>query len=355
MKNLFLALALVCTINAQESWVVQDSFPTSDPLRSIYFLNPDTGWAVGARSVILKTTNAGMSWTRLPYCATNPLGCPYEFKGVVFPTADTGYVIVNNMIMRSINGGTNLSNVNGVTTNANDTLKSIHCLNKDNCFATGNTGTMLRTTNSETWATSRLSTTAHINSVFFENDSIGWAVGSAGGWYRTTTRGSSWTISTSGGSACNFQSIYINRSTRRVITLLAQFAVGFMPTNGNACYGTTQGYIEIPVQNRLRSVFIPDSVTAWAFGDAGVIKFTNTSGVISYTVIPSPSLALYSGVFTSPNTGFAVGQNGMILKYNPSPVSILRISRNKHNMRLNSYDIIGRNFTHPRYSLKILK
>ena len=58
---LFLAVFLAPCIYAQ--WVTQSPLPTGHNLRAMKFINNDTGWLVGNNGVIIKTTDAGDSWT----------------------------------------------------------------------------------------------------------------------------------------------------------------------------------------------------------------------------------------------------------------------------------------------------
>jgi len=62
-KGLFLsALALLAFNPSFAGWFWQNPRPQGNPLASVYFVDPDTGYAVGESGTILKTTNGGAAW-----------------------------------------------------------------------------------------------------------------------------------------------------------------------------------------------------------------------------------------------------------------------------------------------------
>lgn len=64
MKNFFLTLALIVLIPATNftQWFWQNPLPQGNVLNSVEFINSNTGWAVGDKGTILKTTNGGINW-----------------------------------------------------------------------------------------------------------------------------------------------------------------------------------------------------------------------------------------------------------------------------------------------------
>jgi len=78
---------------------VDDGAVTSD-LNCVTFVDASTGFAAGASGVILKTTNAGASWS------TVRSGGAYDFRGISFANASTGWVItVAGQVFKTTNGG----------------------------------------------------------------------------------------------------------------------------------------------------------------------------------------------------------------------------------------------------------
>jgi photosystem II stability/assembly factor-like uncharacterized protein len=64
--------------------LLQIPIPSSITLRGIYFINFDTGYAVGGFGTIARTTNGGQTWD-----VTNLL---YSLYGIDFEDSDTGYI-----------------------------------------------------------------------------------------------------------------------------------------------------------------------------------------------------------------------------------------------------------------------
>ncbi len=89
------------TYNQGDTWVV-DSFDVSASVRKIYFINPDTGFAIGNR--ILKTTNGGNTWETV----THDLEGQYQLTDIDFPTEEVGYITVSEntkTLLRTDDGG----------------------------------------------------------------------------------------------------------------------------------------------------------------------------------------------------------------------------------------------------------
>lgn len=96
-KILFIILITNCSLSlvqSQTGWVQQIS-GTGYNLNSVFFLDTNTGYVVGDTTIatlrfhiILKTTNAGLSWIN----QTNPFpNNQYALKSVFFLDANTGY------------------------------------------------------------------------------------------------------------------------------------------------------------------------------------------------------------------------------------------------------------------------
>jgi photosystem II stability/assembly factor-like uncharacterized protein len=59
----------------------------SQSLRSVYFIDADTGYAVGTSGRLIKTTDGGTTWNIL--WSTTSL----DLNAVYFPSAETGYMV----------------------------------------------------------------------------------------------------------------------------------------------------------------------------------------------------------------------------------------------------------------------
>ena len=130
------------TTDGGTTWVEQSYGALNLYLFSAYFLNADTGFAVGCNfdeenyiltDYILKTTDGGLHWTT----KTNGLSCYYN--SVYFIDANTGYAIGSNengagVVMKTIDGGENWISKN---TGISGSLNSVYFLNADTGYTVG--------------------------------------------------------------------------------------------------------------------------------------------------------------------------------------------------------------------------
>lgn len=81
---------IVNTTNGGEIWISQIS-GTREWLESVYFINPDTGF-IGSRGFILMTVNSGLNWDKI-IIDTLINGNKIVFFESYFPCIDTGYFL----------------------------------------------------------------------------------------------------------------------------------------------------------------------------------------------------------------------------------------------------------------------
>lgn len=132
---------IICSLNiltsqnmpAQTGWFHNNfALYNRDIMLSIQFVNPNSGYAVGASGTIMKTTNAGLNWT---------LQTPDSsgiFYSVFFADANTGYIggltstppLFKARVLKTTNGG---QNWNIVLTDGSYWIYSL-------CFTNANTG-----------------------------------------------------------------------------------------------------------------------------------------------------------------------------------------------------------------------
>jgi photosystem II stability/assembly factor-like uncharacterized protein len=95
---------VIKTSNAGQSWTVLTMPENINNLSDVYFVDMNTGFAVGydevndtARGVILRTTNAGLSWSRQIFMEL------YQFNSVHFTNSSTGITVgSSNSIIQAI-------------------------------------------------------------------------------------------------------------------------------------------------------------------------------------------------------------------------------------------------------------
>ena len=246
---------------AGDCWTWQNPLPQGNGLLDIFFVDAQTGWAVGATGTILKTTDGGSNWFSQS-SETNG-----DLLSVRFINAQTGWVVGDfGTILKTINGGITWTLQNsGVT----DHLHSVYFSDVQTGWAVGGQGRILKTTNGGTnWVSQTSGTIDELHSVYFENPQIGWIVGVGNGTILSTIDGGNkWLIQ----------------------TITAGVAI--------------------------ESTHFIDAQTGWAVGDNGTILKTANGGV-DWLIQASGTTnsILYSVHFTNTQIGWVVGGNGTILK-----------------------------------------
>jgi photosystem II stability/assembly factor-like uncharacterized protein len=221
--------------------------------------NATTGWIVGQRALIFRTTNAGLNWTG----GRSEVGATITLRSISFSPTNPNLGIVvgggatagNNYTLRTTNGGTNWVRTRSVAQAAN----SIKFIGASTAVLAGRAGTTARTTDGgATWTENPVTTiTTNLFGMSFAPDNL---TGDAGRVIRTTNGGVNWTI---------------------------------IPV------GTTAGF---------RSVQVFDANTAWVCGDSGIVLHT-TNGGTSWMRQPTPnSTSRLGGMsFQNRTDGYVVG------------------------------------------------
>lgn len=151
----------ISTIYSQ--WVIQNS-PVTSSLTDVTFININTGWICGDGGVIIKTTNRGTNWfiqnsgvsnilsgihaidSDYIYCdgwwntilkSTNGgnnwtiirngvSSSGISFYGIYFLNRNTGWLLRNNYILKTVNGGITFDSTHEIFTYLRDAFLRIH-------------------------------------------------------------------------------------------------------------------------------------------------------------------------------------------------------------------------------------
>lgn len=88
--------------NAGTNWSAQNSGAPDKHLEGIYAVDANIAYCVGWDETILKTTNGGSNWIAI---RNGPSMQGGSFFAVFFLNQNTGWILRNNYIMRTSNGG----------------------------------------------------------------------------------------------------------------------------------------------------------------------------------------------------------------------------------------------------------
>ena len=177
--------AIYNTTDGGNTWNVQYDVVFESELKSIYFLDSNTGYASGG-TAIMKTTNGGSSWftqQSLPF---------FSLGDIVFTNSTTGYVTgwyIGVPHYTAIFKTTDSGNTwNETSLGQDEDLSGLYFTDELNGWAVGlesGTGDVLaliyRTTDGgNNWVKQDIPAFDAVSQVFFANDTKGWAVGSLG-------------------------------------------------------------------------------------------------------------------------------------------------------------------------------
>jgi len=166
------------------------------------------------------------------------------------------------------------------------------------------------------WKSINSQTENDLNSVFFLNDSLGFACGKNSTILKTENGGADWKQIYSAASGNTLNDVSFTNEESGVI-------VGenglILHTNDR---GASWQKINVDVRESLFGVyFFPSTKTGFAVGGNGLIIRTSDAGITWKRVLSPSHQLLFSITFPSASTGFAVGWNGELLKTTDQGVS----------------------------------
>ena len=191
---------VLSTKDGGETWNVLNISGTdfSFYYRNIWFLNDNVGFITGGQAgnqgVILKTLDAGNTWTKLEPNSGSAI------YGIFFTSPTTGYYSnFQGEIKKTENGGETWNLLSsGVTT----TVYALHFTSNLEGYACGEKGVLLKTTDAgETWNLLNSNTTDVFTDMAFLDEYVGFAVGgnvanNTSTILKTSDGGESWTSET---------------------------------------------------------------------------------------------------------------------------------------------------------------
>lgn len=324
-RIIFIGLLFVLTTVAhpREYWIAIDS-PTTRDLNKLHFLDNQTGWVAGDSGLIMRTSDGGQDWVVQPTNIDNNI---YEIfmlnedygwaLGIQFHTEDIESF--GTVILRTSNGG--------VTWNSylfpNEYFLAAFFLDSLNGWIGGEGGKLMRTTDGgSSWFPANVDSTVFSNFAIrdfeFFSPQYGYAVGGhidiAGVIWRTDDGGQFWSV----------QGV----APEPVLNLHFVDSLHIIAVSGDLDFGSgkvtsTDGgmqweYTYLGIFGEARAIAFRTPAEAWSpLGFTGTLMVTQDSGK-TWTDLYSPdSIPMYDVTFTDSTTGFMVGNQGRILKYNP--------------------------------------
>jgi photosystem II stability/assembly factor-like uncharacterized protein len=274
------------TTNGGATWKpIVDQFKYK--IRQVWFVDEHIGWALSIDRDILATSDGGATW------ATQRKAGKIKMK-------ITGY--------------------KPPEMEQPEQLDNIRFIDKQHGWAWGGgrkdeyaeqPGTFLITTDGgQHWNEMPFPFEQAVACIFFLNERTAWASSDNGGFYKTTDGGLNWSKATRPLGDLVYRSIFfadenhgwaVGRSGRMVRT-----------ADGGK---TWEKLYQVKDEFKMRAVYFIDARRGWAVGDEGKILYT-TDGGDEWLVAPTPFPArLLYVVFPNEHTGYAVGLDGVVWKY----------------------------------------
>ncbi|HEX2787148.1 MAG TPA: YCF48-related protein [Ignavibacteria bacterium] len=285
-------------VQAQSGWVQQVS-NTDKLLKSVYFVNPNTGYAVGHTGRVLKTIDGGATWTvstLIDNSEISNLFCVHFFN------ENTG-IVGSRKIFRTTNGGSTWGAV--YTLNPEDTVHAVFFYNNEVGYAAVNFGRILKTINGgSTWTEQGLEDDHY--AVYFPSLDTGYVVGDDQT-YHTYNGGVVWTL-----SLVKFFNDLQSITCFDSKTCVTCGKGGYIYKSTNA--GVNWNQVNLGTTDDFYSVTKrPDSVL-FIGGQGGTILKSTSKGDNWTTQTSNTNQTLYSIYFVNNFTGYAVGNNGTVIK-----------------------------------------
>jgi photosystem II stability/assembly factor-like uncharacterized protein len=187
-------------------------------------------------------------------------------------------------------------------------LNGVYFANNNTGIVAGQSGTVLRTTNSGTnWNPVSTGTGVHLFGVFFIDANTGWVVGDVGYIMKTVNGGLNWTAQTSG---VGYQLRSVSFRNTQTGYIAGWYGTFLRTTNG----GTTWVQFATGITTNLNCVSFADANVGFAAGQFGKVIRTTNGGVNWVEISSGTTAQIEQVVFTGTNQATIIGENGIIRK-----------------------------------------
>ena len=288
------------TTDGGNNWAVIDTLPDLIFIVNIHFINNTVGYAVSSvnNSKLYKTTNGGLDWFEV-------FNSNYPIYRVHSSPTDSNYVTVvgESILYESTNAGntwiTFFPSPNG---SFDYRFNSVRYFNNNKAIGVTDYGNIYGKTDNG-WQLFQDWKREHINSLYFINNSEGFAVDSKGGINYTYDEGENWSRFQVPYFENNMlQKIYFSSSQRGVIFGISDTILTTI--NG----GLTWVKSHIPNYNFVWDVHFPTRDVGYAVGQNGTV-YKSTDGGINWSALSTNiSFHIHTVFFLNMNIGF-IGSN----------------------------------------------
>ncbi|HZW40471.1 MAG TPA: YCF48-related protein [Ignavibacteriaceae bacterium] len=290
------------TTDAGNSWSTSEYY--ENDLTDVFLINENNAISISKFGKIYRTTNNGISWTKVYDNGTKRL------SSITFFDQDNGFISSNSdgSILRTSNGG-----INWVSGNSNFAgLNDISYFNKNIATAVGNFGALFRTSDAGLNWTSQYNivTQKNLNTLTFTDENNGFIIGDDNIILRTTNAGTNWLSNNISGTH-KFEDVSFANNNYGII----------LDNSGNSIKTTNGGitWFAFDMPSNLKAIEYINSNTAIAVGSQGTIVKTMDGGLTWSPQNIGSNYNLVAISFSNSNYGIVIGnqeynQNSKILR-----------------------------------------
>jgi photosystem II stability/assembly factor-like uncharacterized protein len=313
-------LASSSEIVSQTYWIAQ-SRPTTRDLRTLSFLDSLNGWVAGDSGTILRTTDGGATWT------SQNSGISDAIVDIFMLNERRGWAVAPWYIDTTIYTNV-LSTTNGGDTWQSqywdgDYLTSVYFRDSLVGWMSSGMSRIFRTTDGgSTWTEADIVPGPFarfpVTNLKFYSSEYGFAMGGrieiVGVVWRTTNGGQTWT----GYAAAPEPVVDLHFiDSLRIIGVFTDpdyLGAGVITTTDG---GDNWQYRYLDIWGDAKALAVRTPAEMWCpLGFAGTYMYSFDSGSTWDEMYTPDSTAMYDAVFTDERTGYMVGSQGAVLKYN---------------------------------------
>ena len=221
------------TYNGGQNWVTVYS-DTNVQLWDIKFVSPDTGFVAGSSGRIMKTTNKGDNWVTLPSGITNAL------QGMYFLNSTTGYVSGSIIVLKTTDAGSSWTDLNapGISFETNT---DVYFINEMTGWFSTNSGRIVKTTDGgANW--NIVLQDVPVWRLSFTNELTGYGCRSDGSVIKTTNGGDNWLIQTTPLTENLYDINFTSGNTGYIVTWSGKI---LKTTNGGGTPVSVNGFVSL--------------------------------------------------------------------------------------------------------------
>ena len=307
-------LSFAAFIHAQSGWMAFET-KTAGDLITVFFTSSENGWVAGDNGYLGATKDGGRNWAR------QDLGIKDNINEIYFRNNDNGYLVAGRVMFKTVDGGASWQEFVPLQSRSfgggTPEFLSIRFIGKNDGFIIGSIlnkaervidSLVLKTSDGgETWRRITIPFTKEIYHVDFVGDDYGWIAGDAGTVLATQNGGLTWRVQKTGVSRALYNIDFQDKKEG--------YAVGGSGTilrteNG----GETWTSVKTAYPETFLRVDFANDENGWIVGRNGTILRSSDKGK-SWIKQESKTAKNLYGLFMTKKYGWAVGEQGLILKY----------------------------------------